>query len=874
MIFDESFNNATTALPESHVVPAERAVLFPWVVQLLGVVVYFLLSHYEIPIPYVAAMFSLGAIMGMGAFHTDFTDHLTQSILQWSDINSATLLLVFLPGLIFRDAIEINIHYFSAAISQIVLLAFPVVLAGSSMVAIVAVYVFDWPWTLAMTLGAILGSTDPIAVSSSLKQNDAPERLQMHLGGESLINDGSAVVIYSIFAQKFFFTFHLDDSALDIGWLQGIGIFIRMSLGGIAVGIAFAGALIFLLAELDRRLERENNVVQVAAAVSVAFLSYYVSEQVCQMSGVLSCVTTGITSAAFGKGLISDPELMDSYLALVEHLLNTLLFTLGGVVWGEVIANTGKRPPFSLQDWGFLLLLYVAVMLIRVIQIGSIYPIMTRIGLKTNWQESVFLVFGGLRGAVGIALALALDRSVRETTTDPTILALSNQLMGLSGGVTFLTLLINGTLAAPVLRRLGLAKPPESRRHATKVFESSARTFLAKEYKKRSMEPRFKNARFDFVKAQVPFLGSVTEETVQRQRLHTEESRLGIVDMPEERKNILLARHNSVLERTMNDDLEIQHLNTLYGSNRLDLDEPRSTDDVLTDVRLVFLELLKSSYTELVQRGELDEHEDNGYNFDVLRQSVTLAMESVNCAGCSALSDFEYTQQFPDTAGFTKRVVLQWGKLLGRDTESQMDDCATQAYQQMRIHVLVAMEFIEAHRLAEIQLNKYIDAETSIPHERDSPEGLDAIENAVLQVLQESSDQVSLATSILDRVPAHDLEDISSRYLASILLHKLGHFIEQSLASGLLREKEASSYLRKVDRSVYNAHYCRSKHSTRSATAIKSNVQVATNVTPPTSDGQVSEIGGRATEEEIAKENSSCLRVHFDSAGGNETGSS
>jgi hypothetical protein len=89
------------------------AVLFPWVVQCIGVICFFVLTRFEIPLPYAACMFLVGTFAGLGAVlsarkadTTESLDQLSTSILQWSNINSAVLLLVFLPGLIFRDAIE------------------------------------------------------------------------------------------------------------------------------------------------------------------------------------------------------------------------------------------------------------------------------------------------------------------------------------------------------------------------------------------------------------------------------------------------------------------------------------------------------------------------------------------------------------------------------------------------------------------------------------------------------------------------------------------------------------------------------------------------------------------------------------------------
>ncbi len=89
------------------------AVLFPWFVQILGVSVFFIFTRFEIRLPYAACMFLVGTFAGLGAVllarkaeTTESLDQLSTSILQWSNINSAVLLLVFLPGLIFRDAIE------------------------------------------------------------------------------------------------------------------------------------------------------------------------------------------------------------------------------------------------------------------------------------------------------------------------------------------------------------------------------------------------------------------------------------------------------------------------------------------------------------------------------------------------------------------------------------------------------------------------------------------------------------------------------------------------------------------------------------------------------------------------------------------------
>ena len=100
-------------------------ILFPWFVELMGCVVLFLLVHFNIPVPYAACLFILGAIMGSVASLRLADNRLSSSIVQWSNIDSAVLLLIFLPPLIFKDAVEINFNMFMVAIWQLWLLSFP-----------------------------------------------------------------------------------------------------------------------------------------------------------------------------------------------------------------------------------------------------------------------------------------------------------------------------------------------------------------------------------------------------------------------------------------------------------------------------------------------------------------------------------------------------------------------------------------------------------------------------------------------------------------------------------------------------------------------------------------------------------------------------
>lgn len=139
---------------EGHNIPPAHAVLFPAFCLTLGVAVFYFLSRYLQALPYTAVMFLIGTLMGIGAALSHDDNQLSESIQLWVEIDSEVLLLVFLPGLIFKDAIGLNVHLFRVALGQCFNFAFPMVLAGTALTALVAFYVFPYGWSfnLAMTV--------------------------------------------------------------------------------------------------------------------------------------------------------------------------------------------------------------------------------------------------------------------------------------------------------------------------------------------------------------------------------------------------------------------------------------------------------------------------------------------------------------------------------------------------------------------------------------------------------------------------------------------------------------------------------------------------------------------------------------------------
>lgn len=136
---------------------------------------------------------------------------------------------------------------------------------GAFLTALVARYVLPcgWSFYLSLTVGSILGETDPVAVVSLLKNVGAQPRLRMLIAGESMLNDGVAIVLFIIFKGLYFFE--------STGGMQEV-------LGGAALGIVWGVLLIFCLQKLDRRYDRGDATLQVTISITV-YWSYYISSE-------------------------------------------------------------------------------------------------------------------------------------------------------------------------------------------------------------------------------------------------------------------------------------------------------------------------------------------------------------------------------------------------------------------------------------------------------------------------------------------------------------------------------------------------------------------------------------------------------------------
>jgi NhaP-type Na+/H+ or K+/H+ antiporter len=643
------------------------------------------------------------------------------------------------------------------------------VLAGTSLTALVAYYIFpyNWSFNLAMTLGSILSATDPVAVSTLLEEVGAPPRLKVHISGESLLNDGSAMVFYTIFSSLFLYEYGIGGEEIDGG--QGVKIFVRMALGGMCIGIAFGLALLIILYILNRKLNAEENVVQVVATITIAYLTFYVAEPVAGTSGVIATIFCGFVTKAFGIDMINDLHMMENFWILVENILNSVLFTLGGLTWGTVIANTGSREGhWTGQDWGYLILLYVLLTVIRFLLFFGFYPLYSRMGLKSRWQECFFQAYGGLRGAVGIALAIQLDATVFAETQNPEYQAFATKLFGMVGGIAFMTLFINGSSAGPLLLKLGLANDTRMRKRILESFDSAYKEHMLDSLIQILTKPIYSDVDFAVIRAHNGDLADLTADDIREAAVRNKASVPAKDYMEPYLANVLKCLDPNadtedpgiISVDTKEDEAEKQtaeegeiEVAEEDVSKRSGLGEPsiqcipEEASELLIELRKNFVEMLRSAYHKMIEKEELDGRE--GFLTHAIIEGLEFTADEVSRG--MPLDDFIMVKKVTST--WTEPCLRHLSRALnvlsvcssGRGSQA----CAkvkmvSASYEKVIEEVHLAVAVVRAHEMAQVEFHK----------EYCNVHGVGRMEKVILY---ESQKQVRLAEHVLETCPEKDV---------------------------------------------------------------------------------------------------------------------
>lgn len=337
---------------------------------------------------------------------------------------------VILPLLIFQASWHIRPKLLLRWMPPVLLLATLGVLASCFASAVIMYFGIGhssgFPWQAALLAGSILAATDPVSVVSQLRALNAPEDLATLFEGESLFNDATAVVLFSLVMGL-----ALNPAQPDAATF--LGEFAMVFLGGIVVGLALGLVASWLITIENRRS------VSIFMVMLTAFGSFYLAEHLLQVSGIMAVMTAALVirwQLDEAKEEVTDGVVIT--LEWLGELLNSLLFVIMGLV--ITVGMFESR-------WLAMLIAIAAAMAGRAFAVGLCslvtWPLASRI--RAGWQ--LLLVWGGLRGAIALALVLALPVELDYWYT----------VQSMVFGVVLFSLLVQSTTISTLIRRFGRA---------------------------------------------------------------------------------------------------------------------------------------------------------------------------------------------------------------------------------------------------------------------------------------------------------------------------------------------------------------------------------------------------------------------------------
>eukprot|EP00930_Biecheleria_cincta_P035418 TRINITY_DN24361_c0_g1_i1.p1 TRINITY_DN24361_c0_g1~~TRINITY_DN24361_c0_g1_i1.p1 ORF type:complete len:1090 (+),score=174.60 TRINITY_DN24361_c0_g1_i1:123-3392(+) len=401
---------------------------------------------------FTVVMFVLGAVFSFVA-ETEIVREsgmLIRSFHTWNNMDPHLILFVFLPALLFGDAMAIDTHVAKRCTWQCLFLAGPGVLLGAGLSALFIYGVLPWGWSFStsLTVGSILAATDPVAVVGLLKQLGASPSLTIAIQGESLLNDGTAVVLFTV-AYKM--------ACGEETGFQDTAVFVISAVFGATLIGAIVGLIsLWLIRKSSDRLNHHSPIVQICVTLCAAYWSFLIAEGMFHVSGVLSTVTAALVMAHRMWPMLVAREAMLEIWHVVETIGNALVFFLAGSMTGTTLVHT-----VNWVDYLWLLLVYLALTLIRFFMLVAFLPILNRIGkYHLSMRDVLVMTWGGLRGMVGLAFAILVRSDLAKGNLSQKD---GDRILFLVGGIAGLTLLVNAPTCPALVQGLGITRVPEGR---------------------------------------------------------------------------------------------------------------------------------------------------------------------------------------------------------------------------------------------------------------------------------------------------------------------------------------------------------------------------------------------------------------------------
>ena len=350
--------------------------------------------------------------------------------LRWDNFGPIVF-YVILPLLIFKAALETDLRLLWQNTLLILLLSIPLMIASAFITAAGVYYGIGhstgFPWIAALLTGALLSATDPAAILSFFPKTTVTTKLRLLLEGESLLNDATAVVLFSILIMV------ASGDLQHASWDTAILRFMTVFFGGLSTGIVIGGIAYWIIKLSDRKE------LFVLFSIICAYASFIVSENFLNFSGVMAVLSSGLMMSPLYKSYTysGSNKFPKQFWGFLSYIGESLIFILAGV--------TITLSMFS-DQWIAILIGIATVLIARSLVIFGLCPIFSYLpGVQAvPAKQQVVLVWGGARGVVTLALALSLPLSLKYWYT----------IQAIAYGVVLFALFVQATTMETLIKKL------------------------------------------------------------------------------------------------------------------------------------------------------------------------------------------------------------------------------------------------------------------------------------------------------------------------------------------------------------------------------------------------------------------------------------
>ncbi len=436
--------------------------------------------------PYTVGLVIVGLILSSLASNFEVLE-----IVNTFKLSEELILFIFVPPLIFESALNMDSRLLLRNLTPVLVLAIPGLLISTAIVGTALAWLTPLSLGQALLFGSLISATDPVAVIALFKELGAPKQLTVLVEGESLFNDATAIVTFNIILTAIA-AGQVGEDAIN----QGIISFLISFVGGITVGAVFG-----YLMRWTMNLAQNNSLVLATISTITAYAAFLIAEEIFQVSPVMAVVSTGLVIGWYKANRLDAEErkYLGEFWEYTAFFANSLIFLLVGITASSFEFFEQLSETQSLLT--ILGITIVTVLVTRAIVIFTLVPLVNFFReSKIPFSYQLVSYWGGLRGAVCLALALSIDPQFPNR----------DLIVILTLGIALFTLLIPGTTIGKLIQNLQLNRPSILDR----LGQASALLIAKKEASKESNSPEINDY----------FLPNVIQSFAQKRQQEVEQA--------------------------------------------------------------------------------------------------------------------------------------------------------------------------------------------------------------------------------------------------------------------------------------------------------------------------------------------------------------